>query len=201
MLGGASDQDKSRATGGANLADTRRVAQVYAPVCAPMAKPDRSGGLDIAEDMEFQRRSWKVQRVGWGVIGLIVAAAIAGWFGTGPLANAHVQSAVFEIEYERFVRRHRATELTVRALAPAGSGALRLVIDNHYLERAQISDIVPPPLRKEGGRQSTAFVFESRPAVPDRIVFRVKPEHAGPLEARIALDGGDTLAFHQFVFP
>ena len=33
------------------------------------------------------------------------------------------------------------------------------------------------------------------------IVFRVKPEQAGLLQARIALDGGATLAFDAFVLP
>jgi hypothetical protein len=167
-----------------------------------MAKPARIGDLDISEDIEFQRRSWKVQRVGWGAIGLIVAAAIAGGFGSGPVASARVHSIALEIEYERLTRRHASTELTVRVLAPVAGNALRVVIDNRYLERIQISDIVPPPIRREGARDRTAFVFEARPgAVPDRIVFRVKPEHAGPAQARIALDGGEALAFHSFVFP
>jgi len=49
-----------------------------------MAKPHREAGdLEVAENLAFQRRAWKVQRAGWVAMALLVGAALAGLFGGG----------------------------------------------------------------------------------------------------------------------
>ena len=173
MLGGAGGQDKTRTTGGAKLARGRyrdRMRYRSAQSSAPMAKPSRIGDLDSADNIEFQRRAWMFQRASWVAIALIVAAAMAGLFGSGALAKARVEASGLEIEYERFLRRHVPAELVIRVRAVATSSAFRLRIDNAYLRRVETGDIVPPPARREGGRKWTAFVFEAPPpgGLPDR---------------------------------
>ncbi|MDQ6718742.1 MAG: hypothetical protein M3Z17_10420 [Gemmatimonadota bacterium] len=54
-----------------------------------MAKTYDSDTLGIAEDMNFQRRTWMVQRVGWAIMILVCIAALFGVFGKGPLSNGH----------------------------------------------------------------------------------------------------------------
>ncbi len=52
----------------------------------PMTKVQRVGDLEVAQDRTFQRRSWTIQRVGWVVMLLVAAAALAGLTGSGPLS-------------------------------------------------------------------------------------------------------------------
>ncbi len=47
-----------------------------------MPNVPRVGDLQINQDLDYQRREWTIQRVGWVVIGLIVCAA-APW-ASGP---------------------------------------------------------------------------------------------------------------------
>lgn len=53
--------------------------------------PSRQRSLQIREDPAFQHRQWRVQRVGWLTIGLLLVLALAGVFGKGPASHAHVR--------------------------------------------------------------------------------------------------------------
>lgn len=48
----------------------------------------RIGDLEISQDLEFQKRSWTIQRVGWVVIALLILAGLLGVFGKGIAADA-----------------------------------------------------------------------------------------------------------------
>ena len=42
----------------------------------------------IQEDMRFQEKLWKLERVGWITLTLVVAITLLGVFGAGPLSQA-----------------------------------------------------------------------------------------------------------------
>lgn len=48
--------------------------------------------LEIEEDLRLQHRLWTAERVGWLMVGVLVLAALAGLFGTGPLSLSSVAS-------------------------------------------------------------------------------------------------------------
>lgn len=50
----------------------------------------RVGDLEIEEDLDHQRRCWKLERASWAVMALVLLAAMAGLFGSGPLSWATV---------------------------------------------------------------------------------------------------------------
>ena len=52
------------------------------------------GDLEVGQDLDFQRREWAVQRVGWGAMALVILAALLGLFGSsGPLSRAATNAA------------------------------------------------------------------------------------------------------------
>lgn len=58
--------------------------------------------LQLEDNMTFQRREWFCERVGWGVMVLIVIAVLAGLLGSGPLNSVkHDPEEDIRIEYER----------------------------------------------------------------------------------------------------
>jgi hypothetical protein len=63
--------------------------------------------MEIETDLEFQRRVWRVPRVGWLIIGAAVVAALLGLFGTGPLSRASTDGGGLTVEYDRFARREQ----------------------------------------------------------------------------------------------
>ena len=66
-----------------------------------MSKPARIGDLDIAQDIRSLNRAWKVQRAGWIVIALLLLAALAGLFGSGPVGDAREEAAALRVDYVR----------------------------------------------------------------------------------------------------
>jgi hypothetical protein len=65
--------------------------------------------MEVNADIEFQRRVWRVQRIGWLIIAAVIVAALLGVFGGGPLSRAAVQGDGLRLEYERFARLQQST--------------------------------------------------------------------------------------------
>lgn len=45
---------------------------------------EQKSDLELTEDFTFEQREWKVQRLGWLIMGLSTALALLGLFGPGP---------------------------------------------------------------------------------------------------------------------
>ncbi len=76
-----------------------------------------------------QRRSSRIQRTAWLLMGILLLVAFAGGFGQGPLSHARVRSADgrFEMRYDR--QRHGIERLEQIHLA--------------VLERRGVISIIP----------------------------------------------------------
>src|SRR5262249_33260243 len=74
----------------------------------------------IQEDMEFQRRSWLVQRTSWIIMALVLVAALAGLFFHGPLSHTTARNAdgSVAVEYERFAHKTTVTHFIIRISPP-----------------------------------------------------------------------------------
>ena len=70
--------------------------------------------MDIEQDLSFQHREWRRERIGWVVIGLILLAGLLGLFGHHPFARATSQTAKGQltVEYDRFasIRKYRRVD-------------------------------------------------------------------------------------------
>jgi hypothetical protein len=170
-----------------------------------MADIARVGDLELSEDLRFQERQWKVQRVAWVVWVLVLLAALAGLFGSGPLSNgtAGEKGGPLWAEYQRFERHQGQSELKVvlgRGAAPGGEG--RVWLDRDLLEGIQLEAVTPPPLRVEAGPDRHTYVFPvTDPEQGTAVVFRFRPEALGRHAGRIGLPGGTELKFSRFVYP
>lgn len=94
-----------------------------------MANTQRVGDLELDQDIDFQRRSWAVQRVGWGVMALVALAALLGLFGPGPINNAITGSkeAPLWLEYKRFGRFQTSAMLLRVHLGPRAGAMAKYV--------------------------------------------------------------------------
>jgi hypothetical protein len=171
-----------------------------------MTEMKRVGDLEIAEDMDAQRRNWRFQRIGTAVMALVALAGLLGLFGgTGPLSRATAgnQQAPLSIEeYERFARFGKPTTLQVSLDAAASpDGKTHLWLSREYVQSVQIQEIDPLPERVEAAPDRFVYVFDTEADGPTAIAFELEPDEIGPLEGRIGLDGGSFLTFGQFVYP
>lgn len=170
-----------------------------------MTKIQRVGELEIAQDLDYQRRSWVVQRVGWVVMALATLAALLGLFGGGPLSRATVgeQNEPLSVEYDRFGRLQSQTTLRVNLGPDAGrERKVSVWLNREYLEGFQIQQVTPQPERVEAGSERLTYVFQlSKSNQPTAVTFYLQPEHIGSVPGQVGLVEGQTLNFTQFIYP
>lgn len=162
------------------------------PQAGDRAPPD----LQVDQDMAFQRREWAVQRVGWAVGLLILAGALAGLFGHGPLSRAEAGSedGPLHVRYERIVRNQAPADLRVSfPLDPGGETTLWL--SGALVQRVELRSVVPEPARSWSTPARTGFVFAAPAgsAPGDRVeaVIRVDIRTIGRLRGELGVEGRD----------
>jgi hypothetical protein len=170
-----------------------------------MSEPKRIGSIEIDQDIDFQKRSWSVQRVGWAMMLLIVAAALIGVFGDGPVSKAHTgDSNLLRIDYDRFVRLESPEKLTfnVGPAALAGDAPIELWIDQEWLSKHDVKAIVPEPseARVTTGRLIYRFATQSTGS-PLRIEFDLETKAMGRLTGKAGINGSSSVVFNQLAYP
>jgi hypothetical protein len=165
----------------------------------------RVGGLEIDQDLDFQRRAWVAQRVGWVLMALFVLAAAVGLLGSGPLSHARgALPGVMTLEYERFARFETSESLTVRLDSAVTAGeVVRLSLNRDFLDSAKIETVLPPPTRVESAAGRLIYVFAmAEPRVPLVVTFTFEPQEIGVHDGVVRLESRDArISFRQLVYP
>lgn len=167
----------------------------------------RVDGLEIEQDLEFQRRSWTFQRGGWVVMILVLVAALAGLLGAGPLSSSTVTvPGALRVDYQRF-SRYQTSETLVVHIDPAAvrGSAVRIGLDRDFLGVSKVETVTPPPVSvRADGRELTYEFAVARPDQPLMLTFVVQPERLGFSRGRVVLHRGEAAepaAFWQLVYP
>ena len=168
-----------------------------------MAKTKKIGDLQIDEDMEFQRRSWIVQRIGWAICALIILLAALGLFGDGILSNVQAgeQEGPLWLEYPRFERFEDEFQIKVHANEGAAEGEIRIQLDQNYLDGVEVNSISPEPDTELIDTNGITYVFKTNGNSPFTAHFYVIARKAGSLSGRFRLQNGETVGFSQFIYP
>lgn len=166
-----------------------------------MSALQRVGDLEIAHDVEFQQKSWRVQRVGWIIMTLLIVGALLGVFGGEGLLNAvsaGEQGDALTLQHRRFERVLNLSHVQIEV--NGAQGEARVWISHDYLDSVQIDGITPQPEESIGGEGRTTFVFRVDGGNA-RITFDVKPQRVGALSGQIGVEGGTIYDLQQFIYP
>lgn len=166
---------------------------------------NRVGDLEIDQDLAFQAREWRLQRVAWSVMGLIIVAAMLGLFGTGPLSAATAGDAEgsLAVEYQRFVRHDGRTTVTVLVGEGQAVGdQVEVWVAADYLDGFEVRGVSPEPeeVRSEGGGLIYEFAVGD-PTQRVEVTFSLQPRRMGRLTGEIGVPGGQTVTFGQLSYP
>lgn len=167
--------------------------------------PVRIGDLEINQDLDVQRITWTLQRIGWSGMALMVLAALSGVFGSGPLTRTEVadDQQTVRLLYDRFGRYEGESVLQL-VLTPETTKTHRVTvqIERTYWTSHAVEQIIPDPLISSIGIDGFLYTFETNaPSTPAVIVFRLRPKCLGALDGRIRVNDAGPLQFHQFIFP
>ena len=168
-----------------------------------MPRNQRVGSLEIAQDLDFQRREWIVQRIAWGIVVIILIAGLAGLLGAGPLSHAQASSGPLALDYERFVRKRAPTQFDLTVAPEAASdGEVALWLDQALLEKLDVERITPEPTAMEATPDRVVYRFVlADPEQPAAVTFHLEPAEPGAVRGNLGLVDGQELAVAQFIYP
>jgi hypothetical protein len=170
-----------------------------------MTEIRRVNDLEIAEDFEFQKRSWVVQRFGWGGMAILSLAGLLGLLGSG-LASQATKGQTSDrmwLEYERFERFQSPVELKVHVKGDSGkTGSVTIWFDRDYLEKLQLQQVTPEPEKVEVAENHLVYTFRTvKPNQENTFTFYFETQKFGLLSGSIGLERDQNIKFSQFVFP
>jgi hypothetical protein len=170
--------------------------------------PARSSGLEIDQDFDYQRRAWRLQRIGSAALFVFVIAALAGLLGSGPLSRAAAGvPGVFTLDYPRLTRYQDAETLVLRLRAAATVAVpIRVSLSREFIEAARITIVVPAPESVQAGADRVIFAFRAaEPGRPLEITFDFQPQRIGTVRARLRLESPGAppreATFSQLTYP
>ncbi|MDP9227135.1 MAG: hypothetical protein M3P18_25470 [Actinomycetota bacterium] len=164
------------------------------------------GGLEIEEDVPFQKREWRVQRIAWIFLAFFLLAAVLGLVGPGPLSFASAGTSRLRVHYERFVRWQAPQSIVISAAVASAHGVLQIAINRAYLDRISVQQVTPQPSSVKLSRNDFIYSFAlSGAARSTTITFDLQSTQMGLLHGRITV--GNTgapstgVGFSQLVYP
>jgi hypothetical protein len=165
----------------------------------------RVSEVDVNQDLDFTRREWIFERIGWATFALILLAGLLGLLGQGPLSQrqAGTPGSALWIEYQNPDRYQAPTELRLHVGPGAsGQGELHILLAREYADRMDIQAITPEPDSVQVGPDWINYVFSVRkPGQPVEVVFDFEFAKFGPANGEVAIEQGEHISFRQFVFP
>jgi hypothetical protein len=153
--------------------------------------------MQIETDVEFQRRVWIAQRFGWVSFAILIIAALLGLFGSGVISRSAADGSGLSVQYERFGRLLRSTDLQVTLTAPGDTA--RLELERRYFDSVQIEQIIPIPHAVES--RDGWLVYNFIGPSPVSVTFHLRPARFGSVEGTARIPGGDAVRFRQFIYP
>lgn len=161
-------------------------------------KPD----LELTEDFTFEQREWKVQRLAWLIVALLVLLGLLGLFGPGPLSSRTLTSSdgTLRLEYNRFERYQAPSELRLYFAASEQTKA-RVWISGQFMQNMKLETISPPPEQVEMRDAGVIYTFRVPRGQSGAAVFHLQTEKMGAKPLRLRLNDGPILEAPYWVYP
>jgi hypothetical protein len=170
-----------------------------------MEEKSHTSDLQLDQDLEFERRTWTIERLGWVVLAMVGLAALIGLLGPGPLSKtiAGEEGGALWLEYSRFGRLKAPLTLRLHLGPKAGQhGSVRLWLSREYLEGVKVESVTPPPVHVEAGPEQLTYVFAiSELTHSTAVSLSLKAEQIGRQQGCVGLMNGPTVCFRQFIYP
>ena len=135
---------------------------------------------------------------------LIVVAAGAGVFGSGPLSwsNASAADGSISVEYPRFARNGGPVALHLGVDPSAAvEGQVRVVLSRDLLESLEVSQILPEPESQASVDAGVVLTFALEGDTPLEAIVSATGDTMGRHDGAVGLDGEPPLEFWQFFYP
>lgn len=159
--------------------------------------------IAVGENIDFQRKWWRFEKIIWPILLLIVIADMLGVFGRGWLAKAHAQTPdhALTLDYERVARASTPSIMTFK-FGPAAIHNNRIVlfVSDSIVKPLGAQRISPEPALSIIGKNGITYVFASSDS-PASAQIQLQPSFPGPHTFRVQVLGSESINGSIFVMP
>ena len=146
-----------------------------------------------------------MEQIGWVLMGLLLATALIGLFGAGPLsrATAGKRGSLLWIEYNRFDRYEAPTKFKVHVGSELTStNVLELWLNQDFLDKAEIEHASPEPDSFEATPNGAVYHFKlARTNEPVTLLLQFRATGYGSVPVQLGIRDGPQVRFKQFFYP
>lgn len=158
--------------------------------------------IAVGEDLAFQCAWWTFERIVWTLFVLIIACDLAGLFGRGPLAHAHLQNSAIDMKYDRIARYGTPSTVTIN-LAPgtAVKGEYHLYVSQSLVDQLGTERVIPQPKTTAIGTDGLTYTFPDSGPGRATVEFSLQPAKPGHFHFTVQVPGTPPLQAGVFVMP
>ena len=161
------------------------------------------GEVAVGEDLEFQRRWWKFERVVWSFFLLLLIADVLGLFGRGWLAKAQRTDSAqtVTLDYERIERASTPSIMTFHFKPSAiRNGEIQLFVSEDIIRHLGAQRISPEPRASVMGHDGITYTFPAS-GTPATAEIELEPSFPGSHHFRVQVIGGQPIDADVVVVP
>lgn len=143
--------------------------------------PKVAGEIAVGEDLDFQRKWWRFERIVWAILLLVIVADVLGVFGRGWLAKAQDRTpdGALTLHYERVERASTPSIMTLDFGNQAiHDGRVQLYISNSLVKPLGAQRVSPEPLTSTIGDGGITYTFPAT-AAPMSVQIELMPSFPG----------------------
>jgi hypothetical protein len=163
--------------------------------------PKIDNDIAVGEDLEFQRKWWRFEKIIWPILLLVVLIDLLGGLGRGWLSKTQRSTPdhAFIFDYERIERASTPSIMTLHFGSQATRGGHIVVhVSDSVVQRLGAQRVSPQPAVSALGNGGITYVFPSngspadaqielQPSFPGLHQFRIQVEGSTPIEGTIAV--------------
>jgi hypothetical protein len=165
--------------------------------------PKVDDAIAVGEDLHFQERWWKFERITWTFFTLVLLADIVGIFGEGPLARAKITDANLgmQVNYERVERTGTPNMLRVQFGPDAvQDGKVQIYVSNSVVKDLGAQRVIPQPEKTTLTEGGMTYTFPAS-ANPSAVEFELAPTSPGLKGFRLQVPGKAAVSRRVLVMP
>ena len=156
----------------------------------------------IQEDMAYQLKVWRFERVGWYVLVLVMLMGLLGVFSRGLVSSRDVLSGdgKLRVEYEMFHRNGSTNSMKISVSATPNS-AVELDLAGQFLDGFSIETLQPAPLHSRSFSQGIKLWVSTDLDGQATLYITLRGDGLGFFRSHITSPGTKGVRLDQFIFP
>ena len=164
--------------------------------------PKVDNKVAVGENLEFQRKWWRFEKVIWAFFLLILIADVLGLFGRGWLAKAvKSDESTVTLEYERFARASTPSIMTFHFGPNAiHDGRIQLYVSQSVIKKLGAQRVSPQPISSTLGNDGITYTFVAS-GLPATVEIELQPSFPGIQHFLVQVPGGQPLESKVLIFP